>query len=216
MATTIAIIKEISRTICPVEYSAGPKNMSFTKRTVKIVKASRIPINPINLASEPNWRLRGVSSVVISVDFSATFPNSVESPTSVILYMQCPSTTVVPRIMRFVAYVASSSKESGLVLFEIIGSPVNVDSFTESETASSNSPSAGTSSPVSSTTMSPTTMSHFGNSMMFPSRIIFTGVSSLTWFRMSNFLLASISNQKPTPVARNIAKKIPMVSTNSL
>ena len=96
------------------------------------------------------------------------------------------------------------------------GSPVRVDSFTCKEIASINSPSAGISSPVSSTTISPTTISRLGISCMFPLRRTFMCISSLTWFNNSNFLLASISNQKPTPVARNIAKKIPIVSAYSL
>ena len=101
------------------------------------------------------------------------------------------------------------------MLLDVTGSPVNVDSFTDRERASASSPSAGISSPVSSKTRSPQTISLFGISVITPSLITFTGVSSLTLLRMSNFLLASISNQNPTPVARNIAKKIPMVSMKS-
>ena len=102
------------------------------------------------------------------------------------------------------------------MVLSIINSPVRQDSSIWREIASSNSPSAGTSSPVSSKTMSPTTISFLGTSWRFPFLITFIIISSFTWFRISNFLFASISNQNATPVAKNIAQNIPIVSAYSL
>ena len=73
--------------------------------------------------------------------------------------------------------------------------------------------SAGSSSPWSTRTMSPTTTSFFGISCALPSRITFTGVSLLTWFRMSNSFSACLSFRNARTVARTIAINIPMDST---
>ena len=157
----------------------------------------------------------GVGSRLSSVLWRATFPISVASPTCSTRIVPCPSTTVVPRITRFEAYVASSSKSASTVVLLITGSPVRLDSFTCKEMASSSSPSAGISSPVSRITISPTTISLRGTSCTRPLRITFTNVSSLTAFSKSNFLLASYSKKKPIPVANRMAAIIPIVSAYS-
>ena len=107
------------------------------------------------------------------------------------------------------------SKSLSFVVFEISGSPVRVDSFTCSDTASSSVPSAGISSPVPKTTMSPTTTSFLGTSWMLPFRITLTMMSSFTVFKMSKALFAFISNTKPTQLASMMAKKIPIGSRNA-
>ena len=111
--------------------------------------------------------------------------------------------------------MASSSKSASFVVLFTINSPVRLDSFTCSDTASTSVPSAGTSSPVFRTTMSPTTTSLRGISCTLPLRITVTGVSSPTAFSRSNFLLASYSKKKPIPVASRMAAMMPMVSAYS-
>ena len=82
--------------------------------------------------------------------------------------------------------------------------------------ASSKCPSAGISSPVSKTTISPTTTSFFGIWQIFPSRITFTKISSLTVFKISNALFAFTSKKKPTQLASMIAKKMPIGSKKAV
>ena len=108
--------------------------------------------------------------------------------------------------------MASASKSTSFVVLFTISSPVRLDSFTCSDTASTSVPSAGTSSPVFRMTMSPTTTSLRGISCTLPLRSTVTGVSSPTAFSRSNFLLASYSKKKPMPVASRMAAMMPMVS----
>ena len=98
----------------------------------------------------------------------------------------------------------------------MIGSPVSVDSLIWREIASNKCPSAGTSSPVSSTTISPTTTSFRGIWQIFPSRITFTKISSLTVFKTLNALFALTSKKKPTQDANMIAKNMPIGSRKAV
>lgn len=88
--------------------------------------------------------------------------------------------TFVPRMTWLVGNVASLSKSSADELLWHTGSPVSVDSSTFSETASSSSPSAGTSAPVSSRTRSPTTISRLATFVVLPFLMTSTASSSLT------------------------------------
>ena len=109
-------------------------------------------------------------------------------------------------------YVASASKSASTVVLDIIGSPVSVDSFICNDCACNSTPSAGTSSPVFSTTTSPTTTSLRDTSCTFPSRITVTITSSFTVFSTSNARAAFTSKMKPMPLARIIAKNMPIGS----
>ena len=203
-ATTIKVtaIMKYFRTIRAISSHWCQSVTSVTVRywykslLVNMIKVSAAIVNPalpIRFANLVSWIFSGVCSWLCSVDWRATLPISVASPTRSTRMIPCPSVMVVPRITEFEGYVASSSKWASSVVLFTINSPVSVDSLTCKETASTSIPSAGTSSPVFRMTISPTTISLRGISFIFPLRITVTGVSSPTAFSKSNFLLASYS-----------------------
>ena len=161
-----AIMKYFSTTSAIFRYSdvdhSGLVRMSCPRNPTKASTDTADPTLLMSLASRSSWRLRGVFTAVSSVAFVATLPISVASPTDVTLIFPEPFITIVDRSARFEGYVAPSCFTS--TNFEIIGSPVSVDSSICKSTASNSIPSAGTSSPTPSTTMSSTTISRRGTS----------------------------------------------------
>ena len=134
----------------------------------------------MRLPSPSSCSLRGVFTLSSICAASNTLPFSVLSPTARTFMIPCPSITFVPLIAWLDGKVASGSNSALSVVLWHIGSPVRVDSSMLSDTASSSSPSAGTSSPVFRITMSPTTTSFFAICMALPLRITCTGSSSFT------------------------------------
>ena len=77
---------------------SGLKNKSLMNRMMNISAAPQKPTAPMNFANTPSCLSSGVGSSLFSVDFSATLPNSVLSPTAITFMIPWPSTTVVPLI----------------------------------------------------------------------------------------------------------------------
>ena len=74
MRPAVSSVKILSAVNAPVKISLVSKPINVAPATIK-------PTILMNLASFSNCLLSGVLSLLISVDFSATFPNSVASPT---------------------------------------------------------------------------------------------------------------------------------------
>ena len=188
---------------------------TFAVSSANVTPATVYPALLIIPASFFSCICNGVSRSFSTNEPRCTFPYSVASPTVVTLITPWPSTTVVLRMAMFEGYVASLSKFSSIVVFDITGSPVSVDSFICNELLSISTPSAGTSSPVFSITISPTTTSLREICCTFPLRITVTRMSSFTVFSTSNALAAFTSNIKPMVLASRIAKKMPNGSRNA-
>ena len=79
-----AIIKAPISPSCPNSGvgDAGLKKMALMNRMVNVTAAPQNPTIPMNFASESSCLSSGVGSSLFSEDFSATFPNSVASPTA--------------------------------------------------------------------------------------------------------------------------------------
>ena len=81
---TAAIINAPISPSCPHPGvgDAGLKKMALMNRMVNVAAAPQNPTTPMNFASESSCLSSGVGSSLFSEDFSATFPNSVASPTA--------------------------------------------------------------------------------------------------------------------------------------
>ena len=97
---TAAIINAPISPSCPNSGvgDAGLKKMALMNRMVNVTAAPQNPTIPMNFASESSCLSSGVGSSLFSEDFSATFPNSVASPTASTCMIPWPSETVVPLI----------------------------------------------------------------------------------------------------------------------
>ena len=195
-------------TIFIVLSCSAEKNV-FALSATKMMVATAYPSLLMSEARRPSCICNGVSSSLSICAPWFTLPYSVASPTFSTCITPCPSTTVVPRITRLEAYVASLSKSASTVVLLIIGSPVSDDSLTCSDTDSSRMPSAGISSPVLSRTISPTTTSLRGICLTIPSLTTVTSTSSLTVLSTSNALFAFASKMNPMVLASIIAKNMP-------
>ena len=114
-----------------------------------------------HLPSQSSCSLSGVFTLLSICAALYTLPFSVASPTAVTCIRAWPSITLVPRSTRLLGYVALESNCAGSVVLRQSGSPVSVDSSTESCVDSKRSPSAGISQPMPIRTTSPTTTSRF-------------------------------------------------------
>ncbi len=95
------------------------------------------------------------------------------------------------------------------------GSPVSVDSLTWRETASSRTPSAGTSSPVFRMTISPTTTSRRGNSRIAAADDLDHGVV-IDLVQDFKLLVGAYLEGEPHAVASRMAARMPAGSRKTL
>ena len=88
--TSVAIVSQSER-------SRSPMIMPLTSSATNVTIASDIPTRPISFDNFCNCRFSGVCSSLSTVACSATWPNSVASPTAVTVIVPCPAFPVVPR-----------------------------------------------------------------------------------------------------------------------
>ena len=165
--------------------------MSCPRNPTKANIETAEPILLIILASLSSCMLSGVFICVISIDFVATLPISVASPTAVTRKRPFPFITIVDLSTTFEGYVAPSF--ISFTFLEMIGSPVSADSSICNSVASSSLPSAGISSPTPMTITSPTTTLRCAISTTLPFLHTFTGWSSPRAVSSSNRFAASRS-----------------------